>query len=160
MDTGHRRHGGETDSRYNLCTTWHYKTQPQPSHRQVLYHPPAHCAALTSESANIPWLLITLEIWVEERGWHQGALTALSASQSCKVGPDNLSCQSYFVSISVSAVPGGLGLWSQVPVWLQPPLSNPGPTRAQHFTWSVKTSGQPPDWKGSAELRSQWPSAY
>ena len=87
--------------------------------------------------------------------WDQGAVTALGVCQpvrAARSGPDNLCCQSHLVSISVSAVPGGQGLviTGSHRYLRQSP--------AQHFTWSVKTSRQPPDWKGSAALRSKWPT--
>ena len=85
----------------------------------------------------------------------QGALTALGVCQPARAarsGPDNLGCQSHFVSISVSAVPGGQGLV----ITGSHRYITQSPT--QHFTWSVKTSRQPPDWKGSAVLRSKWPT--
>ena len=87
--------------------------------------------------------------------WDQGAVTALGVCQpvrAARSGPDNLCCQSHLVSISVSAVPGGQGL---VITGSHRYLTR---SPAQHFTWSVKTSRQPPDWKGSAALRSKWPT--
>ena len=123
---------GETRSRYNLCTTWHYKTQPEPCWQTGFES--SDCSPLTSTSLCQYWLVrwVSHEIWGAGHQWPGCTdCTVCRASQSCKVGPDNLSCQSYFVSISVSLSLEGRACDHRSLCLLQPPLSHPHPGPAR-----------------------------